>query len=73
MVSKTESAAAEQEIELDEEDHTTEAQYYNCRFFRNKIPEVGQITMVETVQIKELGATVILLEYGNIEGFIQFT
>jgi len=26
---------------------------------------------VETIEVKELGATVRLLEYGGIEGFIQ--
>jgi translation initiation factor 2 subunit 1 len=34
---------------------------------------VGQITKVETTVIKDLGANVILLEYGHIEGFIQMS
>jgi len=31
------------------------------------------VVKVETVEIKELGATVRLLEYGGIEGFIQMS
>ena len=37
------------------------------------MPQVGDITKVVTTQLMELGANVQLLEYGNIEGFIQMT
>lgn len=57
----------------DEEIHLTDADLQRCRFYRKKLPVVGQITKVETQVIKELGANVTLLEYGNIEGFIQMS
>ena len=37
------------------------------------MPQAGDITRVVTTQVMELGANVQLLEYGNIEGFIQLT
>jgi len=37
------------------------------------VPEKDAVVKVETVEIKELGATVRLLEYGGIEGFIQLS
>ena len=80
-MSKTENsdaaaAAATAKVEEpadDEEIHLTDSDLQRCRFYRKKLPEVGQITKVETQQIKELGANVTLLEYGNIEGFIQMS
>ena len=44
--------------------------FYKCRFYRAKVPEKEDIVKVETIEIKEIGATVRLLEYGGIEGFI---
>ena len=37
------------------------------------MPQAGDITRVVTTQVMELGAHVQLLEYGNIDGFIQLT
>ena len=34
------------------------------------MPEKDSVVRVETIEIKELGANVRLLEYGGIEGFI---
>ena len=69
----TEAAAANNnEILSDEEDHEVQgADFYRCRFYRDRVPEQGMKVKVETTEVKELGATVRLLEYGGIEGFIQ--
>ena len=37
------------------------------------VPQADSIVKVETIEIKELGANVRLLEYGGIEGFIQLS
>ena len=42
-----------------------------CRYYREELPAKAQIVMVETTEIKELGAYVKLLEYDNAEGFIM--
>ena len=47
------------------------ADFYGCRFYRNKVPDKDGVVMVETFEIKDLGANVRLLEYGGVEGFIQ--
>ena len=49
------------------------ADFYKFRFYRTELPKRGDMVKVETVEIKELGATVRLLEYGGIEGFIQMS
>ena len=47
--------------------------FYRCRFYRERVPEKDSVVRVETIEIKELGANVRLLEYGGIEGFIQLS
>lgn len=41
-----------------------------CRFYKQKFPEVDDVVMVNVRQIAEMGAYVHLLEYNNIEGMI---
>ena len=47
--------------------------FYRCRFYRAHMPVEGDVVRVETTELKDLGATVILLEYGGIEAFIQLS
>ncbi|MES1907823.1 MAG: hypothetical protein MHM6MM_000864 [Cercozoa sp. M6MM] len=42
----------------------------NCRFYKNKFPEVGEVVFVEVKRITEVGAYVELLEYNGVEGMI---
>lgn len=42
----------------------------NCRFYRQKYPEIDDVVMVNVRSIAEMGAYVHLLEYKNIEGMI---
>lgn len=41
-----------------------------CRFYKQKFPEIDDVVMVNVRQIAEMGAYVHLLEYNNIEGMI---
>ena len=47
------------------------ADFFRCRFYRERVPAEGTKVKVETTEVKDLGANVRLLEYGGIEGFIQ--
>ena len=47
------------------------ADFFRCRFYRERGPAEGTKVKVETTEVKDLGANVRLLEYGGIEGFIQ--
>ena len=51
----------------------TGSDFYKCRFYRARVPEKDSVVRVETVSIKDVGASVRLLEYGGIEGFIQMS
>jgi len=42
----------------------------NCRFYKNKFPEIESLVMVNVRNIADMGAYVSLLEYNNIEGMI---
>ncbi|XP_025016778.1 eukaryotic translation initiation factor 2 subunit 1 [Tetranychus urticae] len=42
----------------------------NCRFYKQKFPEVEDVAMVMVRRVAEMGAYVDLLEYNNIEGMI---
>ncbi|XP_057313330.1 eukaryotic translation initiation factor 2 subunit 1-like [Hydractinia symbiolongicarpus] len=42
----------------------------NCRFYKQKYPEIDDVVMVNVRSIAEMGAYVHLLEYKNIEGMI---
>ena len=44
-----------------------------CRYYRNVVPAKDDMVAVITVDIKDLGAYVRLLEYDNIEGFIMLS
>jgi len=44
-----------------------------CRFYREVVPAKDDLVAVVTVDIKDLGAYVRLLEYDNIEGFIMLS
>ena len=72
MSNQQAAAANNSDSDLDLEENTSNIDqiYHRCRFYRNKMPQVGDITKVVTTQLMELGANVQLLEYGNIEGFI---
>ena len=52
------AAAPQQDDSDDELKNQTESQYYNCRFYRKRMPEVGEITKVETTHLMDLGANV---------------
>ncbi len=59
-------------------DNEPEIDYNNsemvkCRYYRNKVPQKDEVVAVITTDIKDLGAYVILIEYGGIEGFIMFS
>lgn len=41
-----------------------------CRFYKQKFPEIDDVVMVSVRQIAEMGAYVHLSEYNNIEGMI---
>ena len=45
----------------------------NCRFYKNKLPEQGDLVLVLVNKVTEVGAYVNLLEYNNIEGMIALT
>ena len=40
------------------------------RFYKNKFPEVDDLVMVRVEEVGDISSTVILLEYGEIEGII---
>ena len=66
-------AAANNNNEVLSEEEDVEIQgadFFGCRFYREKVPAEGTKVKVETTEVKDLGATVRLLEYGGIEGFI---
>ncbi|KAJ1671144.1 eukaryotic translation initiation factor 2 subunit alpha, partial [Spiromyces aspiralis] len=42
----------------------------NFRFYRNKFPKPDDLVMVKVTQIAEIGAYVVLEEYGDISGMI---
>lgn len=68
--------AAAQQSDHSSEDEDIELRgddFYRCRFYREMVPQADSIVKVETIEIKELGANVRLLEYGGIEGFIQLS
>ena len=56
----------------EEETELQGADFYKCRFYRDRVPDRDMVTMVEIFEMKDMGANVRLLEYGGIEGFIQF-
>eukprot|EP00834_Sanchytrium_tribonematis_P005312 NODE_313_length_10011_cov_0.634584.p4 type:complete len:308 gc:universal NODE_313_length_10011_cov_0.634584:6477-7400(+) len=43
---------------------------FQCRYYRNKYPNVDDLVIVTTNQIAEMGAYCSLLEYNNVEGMI---
>lgn len=40
------------------------------RFYKNEFPEVDDLVMVKVIEVSDISSTVILLEYGDIEGII---
>ena len=64
---QSDHSSEDEDIELRGDD------FYRCRFYREMVPQADSIVKVETIEIKELGANVRLLEYGGIEGFIQLS
>jgi len=64
------AANASEHSSSDEDVDIRAADFYRARFYRQMVPDKDAVVKVETVEIKELGATVRLLEYGGIEGFI---
>ena len=66
-----EKAAESSSEEIDE--NYENGDLVKCRFYRNKVPAKDDIVMVETFEIKEMGANVRLLEYNNLEGFIMLS
>jgi len=58
---------------VNKEEKDRGADFYKYRFYRARVPEKDKVVKVETVEIRDLGATVRLLEYGSIEGFIQMS
>ena len=64
---QSDHSSEDEDIELGGDD------FYRCRFYREMVPQADSIVKVETIEIKELGANVRLLEYGGIEGFIQLS
>ena len=47
-----------------------EVNKFQCRFYRNKYPNVDDLVLVTTNQIAEMGAYCSLLEYNHVEGMI---
>mmetsp|Transcript_8659 Transcript_8659/g.14676 ORF Transcript_8659/g.14676 Transcript_8659/m.14676 type:complete len:153 (-) Transcript_8659:711-1169(-) len=43
---------------------------FQSRFYRNELPETGELVVVEIFQVNESEAYVKLLEYNNVEGMI---
>jgi translation initiation factor 2 subunit 1 len=43
----------------------------NCRFYRQQFPKANELVMVEVKHVDQMGASVSLLEYNNIEGLIM--
>lgn len=67
-------AVAQNDVDSSEEEHDIQsADFYRCRFYRSRMPEAGMLVLVETTDVKEIGAQVNLLEYGSIEGFIAMS
>eukprot|EP01105_Mastigella_eilhardi_P002902 TRINITY_DN1374_c1_g1_i1.p1 TRINITY_DN1374_c1_g1~~TRINITY_DN1374_c1_g1_i1.p1 ORF type:complete len:380 (-),score=144.23 TRINITY_DN1374_c1_g1_i1:197-1243(-) len=48
-------------------------EYYNCRFYENKFPNVDELVVVLVKRVADMGAYVSLMEYNNIEGMIMQT
>ena len=69
---KQQADQEQEEASEDEEVEIQSADFYRRRFYRAKVPEKDSVVKVETTEIEGLGANVRLLEYGLIEGFIQF-
>lgn len=55
------------------EDQAFDNEDLRCRFYRDRIPEKGDLVMVEIIQIDTTGAYVKLLEYDNVEALILAT
>lgn len=47
--------------------------FKECRMYENRFPEVDECVMVQVTAIEEVGAYVVLLEYGHIEGMIMLS
>lgn len=45
----------------------------HCRFYEEEYPKVQSFVKVHVTQISDMGAYVKLLEYGDVEGMIQFS
>ena len=64
-------AADSSEEEFDE--NYESGDLVKCRFYRNRVPQKDEIVMVQTTELRDMGANVILLEYDNLEGFIMLS
>lgn len=45
----------------------------NCRFYKKDIPNINELLMVKIITKEDLGYSVLLLEYGNLKGFLPMT
>ena len=63
--------------EIESSDEEVDTNYENgelvkCRFYRNQMPQKEDLVAVITTQLRDdMGASVMLLEYDNMEGFIM--
>ena len=44
--------------------------FYKMRFYKNVLPKINEIVMVEVTSVGETNISVKLLEYDNIEGMV---
>jgi translation initiation factor 2 subunit 1 len=66
---KTEDVNANGDSHSDDEEALTNEDF-QCRFYRNEIPENGEIVVVEINSVDDTGGYVRLLEYNNMEAMI---
>ena len=76
MVEKKENINAPEQVEAEidsESDDGLNPYLVKCRFYRNEVPEEGDLVMVVIKKMEQAGAYVHLPEYNDLEAFLMFS
>lgn len=76
MVEKKENINAPEQLEAEidsESDDGLNPYLVKCRFYRNEVPEEGDLVMVVIKKMEQAGAYVHLPEYNDLEAFLMFS